>query len=206
MPRHAIRLLVVLLSLCALPGCLIECAVDENGGALLKMRYRLTTPAQLDQHKKRFESADVKLVDASVDKDRWATFEAKTGDVTKLSTIAQLQNTVFTLTEGEAGTKVLTAKYTNKNPNKLPEEMVAYFGNEVRLSLTVPGEIVKSNGASAEGKTATWKYPLNDFTNMSEATFSVTYKVEGSETGASETPTPVTAAPDPTAQPGDKKD
>lgn len=202
MPRHAIVLLAVL---CALPGCLMECTVDENGGALFKMRYRLTTEAQFDQHKKRFESADVKLVSATIDKDKWATYEVKTGDVTKLSTIAQLQSTTFTLTEGEPGVRVLTVKYINKNPNRLPEEMVAYFGNEVRLSLTVPGEIVASDGASTEGRTATWKYALSDFTNLSEATFRVAYKLAQSAEAAAETPTPDVPTAAPTARQGAKK-
>ena len=177
MPRHAIRPVIILLAILGLSGCFIRGTIDAKGAGTMTVKYRLTTEAQLEPNKKRFDSQYVKVTSATVDKDKWATYELKFDDITKLPTTAFFHTTTFNLADGPDGTKVLTIKHVNKTPNKLPDEMVAYFGKEAQLSMTVPGPIVQSNATSTADKTATWTYPMNDFTNAPELNLSVTFKV-----------------------------
>src|SRR5262249_20993152 len=85
MLRRLSRALVLPLMI-VISGCLVESTVDSKGGAVLKVQYRLTNENQLDAVKKQMQSPEVTLVDASVDKDKFATFNIKVADVTKLST------------------------------------------------------------------------------------------------------------------------
>lgn len=180
---------VVALSLAVLiSGCFMDTVIDAKGAGTMVVKFRLTTEAQLEPNRKRFESAHVKVANATVDKDKWATYELKFEDITKLNSVAHFQNTTVTLTDGEGGTKALAIKNVNKNPNKMPEEMVAYFGKDVRLTITVPGEIVTSNATSTAGKTATWAYALNDFTNAPEISLTVTFKAGEGAAPAPATP------------------
>jgi hypothetical protein len=118
----------------------------------------------------------VKVAEATIDKDKWATYTLKFDDITKLNTVPTFQHTTVTLTDAEGGAKALAIKHVNAATNKLPEEMVVYFGKEVRLSVTLPGDIVTTNATSKTDKTATWTYPLNDFTMSPEVNLNVTFK------------------------------
>ncbi len=175
MLRRLSRALVVP-AMIVISGCLVESTVDSKGGGVIKVQYRLTNENQLDAVKKQMQSADVTLVDASVDKEKMATFNMKVADVTKLSTAKFFQNATIKLTDGENGTKVLDIKWVNKNPNRMPDEMVAYFGKEMRVSMTFPGEVVKSNATTTSGKTAIWTWPMNDFSGAKEMSFNAVYK------------------------------
>lgn len=163
--------LVVLLS-----GCFMDTVIDAKGAGTMVVKLRLTTEAQLEPNRKRFESAYVKVTSTTVDKDKWATYELKFDDITKLNTVAHFQNITVTLTDAEGGARALSIKNVNKNPNKMPEEMIAYFGKEVRFSVTVPGDVVSTNATTTTGKTVAWIYALNDFTNAPELTLNVTFK------------------------------
>jgi hypothetical protein len=173
--RRLVSLMIVLPAL-LISGCFMDTVIDAKGAGTMVVKFRLTTEAQLEPNRKRFESAAVKVTKATVDKDKWATYELKFDDITKLNTVSHFQNCTVTLTDGEGGTKDLTIKNVNKNPNKMPEEMVNYFGKEARFSVTVPSDIVKTNATSTNGKTAVWTYALNDFTNAPETTFAVSFK------------------------------
>lgn len=169
--------LVAVFSLIVVSGCFMDTVLDDKGAGTMKIKIRLTTEAQLEPNRKRFESEHVKVTKATVEKDKWATYELKFDDVTKLNTVQHFTNMTVTLADGEGGTKALAIKNVNKNPNKMPEEMVAYFGKEVRLTITVPGEIVATNASSKAEKTATWTYALNDFTNAPELNLTISYKL-----------------------------
>jgi hypothetical protein len=175
--------LVVLVS-----GCLLDSVIDAKGAGTMVVKIRLSSEAQFESNKKRFESASVKIANATIDKDKWATYTLKFEDVTKLNTVPTFQHTSITLADAEGATKVLTVKHVNQGTNKLPDEMVTYFGKEMRVSVTLPGEIITTNATSKTGKTATWTYPLNDFTTAPEINLNVTFKVGDSATPAPATP------------------
>jgi hypothetical protein len=178
--------LVALALAVVLSGCFMDAKVNGKGAGTLVVKIRLTNEAQLDPSKKRFESAFVKVTSAKIDPDKWASFELQFDDITKLPTTAYFQTCAITLTDGDAGTRILTLKNVNKTPSKVPEEMIAYFGNEVRFSVTVPGEIVKSNATTTAGQTAAWTWGLSDFTNTPELNLNVTFKASpaGEKAGA----------------------
>jgi hypothetical protein len=176
MRRHLTASAACLLAMSMLCGCLMEGTIDKNGGGTLKVRQRLASKEQFEQAKKRLQSADVTMTDSSVGDDKWATFEVKFADVSKLSTTNFFERTKFTLSDDEGGTKTLTIKYANPSHTKLPDEMVAYFGNSVTIVLHLPGEVVKSNAMKTDGKTVEWTYPFAGFGDMAELTLNVTYK------------------------------
>jgi hypothetical protein len=186
--RRVVSFLVTLPLIMLLSGCFLDTVIDSKGAGTMVVKIRLTGEAQLEPNKKRFESSSVKVTSATLDKDKWATYTLQFDDITKLNTVATFQNTTVKLTDTEGAAKTLTVKHVNNTTNKLPEEMVAYFGNQVRLSLTVPGEIITTNATSKADKTATWTYPLNDFTMSPEINLNVTFK-------AGDGGTPAQAAP-----------
>jgi len=167
---------LLLLALSALAGCLMDGTLDDKGGGTLVIKYRLSSEAQFTSAKRRMQSAQVKLTDAKVDPDKWATFNLKFDDVTKLSSIEFFNHTVFTLSNDEGGTKTLSAKFTNPNPTRLPDEMIKYFGGEASITIHLPGTVVKSNAMKTEGNTVKWTYPFGDFTSAPEISVTVTYK------------------------------
>jgi hypothetical protein len=176
MARRLIPTIMILSALLVLGGCLMDATVDANGAGVMTVKYRLTNEAQFEPTKKRFESTHVKLTSASVDKDKWGTFEIKFDDVTKLPTAPFFASATISLTDGEAGTKLLSIKQVNKNPSKLSDEMVAYFGKDVTVSVNLPGEVVKSNATTTKDKTVAWKYPMNDFVSAPEVSMNATFK------------------------------
>ena len=181
------------MALCVLAGCFIDGTLDAKGGGTMTVKYRLTTAAQLESSKRRMQSGAVKLVSASVAPDKWATFELKFDDVTKLNSIDFFSKAKFALT-GDKDTKTLIVKYANADASEMPEDMITYFGREVSLTLHCPGPVVDSNGTSVAGTTVAWKYSMKDFSTIQQKEFRVTYKLDAS---AANTPagTPDSATP-----------
>ncbi len=162
-----------------LGGCLFEGTIDDKGGAELKMHYRVAPNSTAEKAGKDLESTDVKVVSKSLNKDGWMDTTVKTDDVTKLSTTTYFKAWNVTLTDGkDKGTKTLKASYVNKAPNtKIPQSAIDYYGDQIKISLTFPGDIVKSNATESKGKTATWTFKTVEFFKQPEQVLEVTYKL-----------------------------
>jgi hypothetical protein len=173
-----------------LAGCLVETTIDATGAGTMTLTYRLATEAQFEPSKKRFQSADVTLVSASVTKEKYATYNLKFNDVTKISTVQHFQNAVFTLKDNGDGTKTFGVRFKNKNPSRLPDEMVAYLGAEVKFVLNTPGEITASNAAEKSGSKAVWAMPDIAL----DATFKAPASAAGAPATGAQQPTPAAAA------------
>ena len=183
MPR-ALRTTALLLPLAVLAsGCLIETTLDAKGGGTVKAVYKMAKDQTLDQQKKQFTSSTMTVTKADVDKDFTVHIEAAFKDVTKLNTAPIFKGVVLAITSDEkAGTKTITAKQVNRNPAKLPESLIEYFGKDFSFSLTLPGEVVKSNASENKGNTATWNMPLTKIIGDKEIPFEVTYKAAAGDT------------------------
>lgn len=174
------RVAAVILPLAMLVGsCRFEGTVDANGGAELKMHYRIAPNTTIEKATKDLESKDVKLTSKSLDKDGWLDATVKTSDVTKLSTAGYFKAWRIALTDGkDKGTKTLKAVYGNKAPNvKIPQSGIDYYGDEITIVLNLPGEIVKSNAKESKGNSATWTFKTVDFFKSKETPLEVTYKL-----------------------------
>jgi hypothetical protein len=177
--RKRVLLSLALVALLFNTGCLIDGKLDDKGAATMKIAYRLAPKAKVEPARKQMESNFVTVKSAEVDKDSRATFDLEVKDVTKLSSAPFFKNVQVKLTDGEEkGTKVLWVKHANDKPAGLPEKMREYYGNEFRLTLTFPGEVVKSNANETKGDTATWKMTLDDFLKAKLTEFQATYKVK----------------------------
>lgn len=190
--RHLLRCVPLCLALCLLAGCLLDTSLDAKGGGTMTIKYRLTNEVQLESAKKRLESPRVKLVSAEVAPDKWATFQIQFDDVKALSTVEFFKNATFALAE-DGMVRKLEAKFTNKNPSELPDEMVAYLGKDMTFVLHLPGKVVDSNATETAGNTVTWRYELKKFTAMPVVEMRVTYELAqpaGTPASAPSTPAP----------------
>jgi len=196
-----VRTVPVLLTtalLLSLAGCLVESTLDEKGGGTLKTEVRGGPTDTIDKIKARFTGPGVEVTKATMDDKKNAVVEIKYDDFTKLGALKQYENVTFTLTEDlKAKTRTATAVAKYARPVTLPDDQLKYFGSDVALALTVPGEIVKTDGKS-KGKTATWSMPLNTLLSTPTSTFSVTYKHDGpplAKAAAATDGTPAAATP-----------
>lgn len=178
-----------LLWLVVLPGCLVSGEIDAMGAGTVTIRSRLTSPNQLDATAKKMKSSSVRLVSAKADADKWATYELAFDDVSQLSTTEVFENTTFTLGGGDGSVKKLSVRFTNKNPARMSDELLEYFGREATFRIGLPGEVVDSNGTSVEGQTVVWTYPLKTLTDGSPLELYATFRV-----------VPPTSAPEPAAE------
>jgi LppM domain len=177
--RKRILPLLALVALLLNAGCLIDGKLDDKGGATMKVAYRLAPNAKVEAARKQMESSIVKVTNAAADKENRATFDLEVKDVTKLNSATFFKNVQVKLSDGEdKGTKVFVAKHVNDRPGAIPEKLREYYGDEFQVSLTFPGEVVKSNATETKGDTATWKMTLNDFLKTKETDFQATYKVK----------------------------
>jgi len=177
---NRIRVVAAILPLAMLlGGCLFEGTVDEKGGAEVKMHYRVAPNGTIEKAAKDLESKDVKIISKSLDKDGWMDATVKTDDITKLSTATFFKAWRVTLTDGkDKGTKVLKADFTNKAPTvKIPQSAIDYYGSEIKITLNLPGDIVKTNAPDSKGRTATWAFKTDEFFKQKESTVEVTYKL-----------------------------
>jgi len=172
---HPVRCAVLVAALCTLAGCLMDGTLDAHGGGTMTIKYRLTTAAQLDSAKRRLKSPAVELVSAQVDADKWATFQIKFDDVTKLTTTDFFSHVTFRLS-AENDVHTLSAQYLNPSATGLPDEMVAYLGPEASIAIHFPGPVVDSNATTVDGNTATWKYKMKAFTSMQQIDVHASYK------------------------------
>jgi hypothetical protein len=178
MPNY-VRALAAILPLTALlSGCLYEVTIDAKGGAEIKLNYRVD-PNMVEKAGKDLQSPDVKLVSKSVDRDHYIDATLQVADVTKLSTTPYFRATTITLVNGSApGTKTLTVQYVNKAINvNLPPSSLKYYGNEIKVVLHLPGDVVKSNATETKGASATWVVDVTKFFATKETTFEVTYNL-----------------------------
>jgi hypothetical protein len=169
-PQRAVLFVAALLTL---SGCVVEGKLDASGGARLSVRYRLVSVANFDQSKARMQSPDVRLASASMTPDKWATFDLELADVRKLSTAPTFASTTVALTEEADGSRTLAVTVTSSGA-ELPAPYVKYLGDEFRLSIGLPGDVVRSNATTVAGRTATWVVPLAG--KHEPPSFSVTFK------------------------------
>lgn len=186
-------LLVALMS--GLGGCLFDTTLDETGGGTMKIEARVSPTDTLEKVKARYKAPGVEVTKATMDDARNVVVELTFKDFATLGAARAFENVTFSLSEDrKAGTRTATAVMKNARPVTLPPDQLEYFGKDVKLAITVPGDIVKTNG-SKSGKRVTWTEPLNTMLGKDAPTFSITYKHSGPPLGASATGSPVAGTP-----------
>jgi len=178
MRTAARHLSLLLLALGWASGCVVEGTLDPSGGGQLTLRYRLVSVANLEQMKARLASPEVTVTEASMTPDKRATFGLAFRDVRALPTAPALASTRVALADEADGLRTLTVTLTGQ-PMTLPAPYVEYLGRELRLTLTVPGDVVRSNASTVAGRAVTWVRPIVDVQQQAATTFSVTYRPAG---------------------------
>jgi hypothetical protein len=177
MIRFLVRFAVAAGIVCTAGGCLVESTIDAKGGGTMVFTDRLGENSTVEQGKQALRSEHVEVTNAVEKGDRWVVYDLKFADVTKLSTSSRFKAWKFTRTEDKAtGTTTLVGTMKNPKASNLPPYVVNYFNDEVKISVTAPGEIVKSNAKKKEGKIATWEYTINEFIGVKELTLDLVYK------------------------------
>lgn len=157
-------------------GCRIDLNLKSDGSGVLKMNYRAFKDQSLEQQKKYFESTNTTITKLDMDAEKNVTAEVTFKDVKLISSAHLFRGLVVTQSaDAKTGTTTLVGRNTQK-PGKLPDPLIEYLGKEMSISLTVPGEITKTNATEHKGSTATWKFDLQKFLDTKESVFEVTYK------------------------------
>ena len=191
-------LIAAVLSL-ALAGCLVQTTIDAKGGGTLKAEMRGAKNTTLDAAKRGFQGPGVTITKATMDADKHAVIEIAYKDFRTLGQLGQFNNVKFTMTDDDkAKTRTATAVVKATKPMTVSDEQLAYFGKDVTISVTAPGEVTSTNGTQ-KGKTVTWTTPLNTILGGTETTYTVTYKNSGKPLGDAPTPAPTPAAATPAA-------
>ena len=159
-------------------GCVVNGSLDPAGGGRLRLQYRLVSVANLEQMKVRLASPEVTVTDASMTPDKRATFALAFRDVRALETVPAFANTRIALADEADGLRTLTVTLGGQAA-ALPPPYIDYLGRELRVTLTVPGDVVRSNATTTAGRTVTWVRPLVDVQREAATTFSVTYRLGG---------------------------
>ena len=165
--------------LLGLGGCVVEGALDARGGGTLALHYRLVSVANLDQMKARLASPDVTLLGAGMTPDKQATFTLAMRDVRALSTVPAFADFHVTLTDDAEGLRTLSVVREGERVT-LPAPYVAYLGGVLRVTLTLPGEVVRSNATAVTGRTASWERSLAAIDGDAPLVFSATYRPDAS--------------------------
>jgi hypothetical protein len=167
--------MLVVAAAVALSGCVVEGSLDATGAARLRVRYRLVSVAHFEQAKPRLQSDDVRLVGASMTPDKWATYELEMADVRRLPTAPAFARTTVTLRDEADGARTLVVEVPPDHA-ELPAPYVAYLGGELRVSLELPGDVVRSNARAVAGRTASWVLPLAGPKRAAASSFTVTFR------------------------------
>jgi len=120
----------------------------------------------------------VRLTNASVTPNKWATFDVECADIRKLPSTPVLKKTSVTLTDTPDGAgRTLAITLPNRNPQQWSEALQAYFGRELKISLELPGEVIHSNAVSTTGRTVSWTWPVGEVIARSRTDLTATFMV-----------------------------
>jgi len=164
-----------------LSGCLtVDAKLAANGGATIKMSYRLEKAA-LDRAKEDLQGPHVTVKSADWADER-GTFDLAVDDVQKISTSKAFSHTTVALQDGKTPeTKELTVTMRQDKPAKLDQDMLEKLGKEMHFSIELPGEIVSSNATSTKGAVASWTISTEDFASKPETVLKAVYKTAAKE-------------------------
>lgn len=172
-PRRILPLLLWVLV--SATGCLVEGTLDPGGGGQFTLRYRLVSVAHFEQMKARLASPDATVTEATMTPEKQATFGLALRDARLLSTVPAFANTHVTLTDDADGLRTLVVTFAGGG-GTLPQPYIDYIGREFRLTLALPGDVVRSNATTVEGRTATWVRPVAEMQQQASTVFSATYR------------------------------
>ena len=134
-----------------------------------------------------------------MDAEKNAVFDITYKDFRTLGQLTHFNYVTFTMTDdAKAKTRTATAGAKTTKPLTAPDEQWAYFGKDVTISVTAPGEVISTNGTQ-KGKTVTWTTPIKTLFDGTETTYTVTYKNSGPPLGELPTAAPTPAAATPAA-------
>ena len=174
MHRHRGRILV--LALAPLTGCLVTGALDPTGGGRLTLKARLVSVLHFETLKTSLQGSDVVLKNASLSPKKWATFELEVRDVRRLWTAPALSRTSVAFADDE-GARTLAVTMSNPAPERWSDALRRYSGDEAKITLDLPGEVIRSNATSTSGRTASWTWSLGDTSARPTTDLTVTFKL-----------------------------
>lgn len=179
MMRRVLIAAIVLPLTLSLGGCLYETNLNAKGGGTITVTQPLNGKNDLVKLENQMKSSSVKLESSKVSEDgKSGTYNLAFDDITKLPTAPYFKLVTITRTDGkEKGTKTVTAKYKNPKPGPLPDKIVEFYHNEIKVVTTFPGPVTESNG-KVSGNTVTWSWGMNEFYKQAETVMTATYKEE----------------------------
>ncbi len=174
--------LALLPALALVAGCVVTGRLDPAGGARLTIDMRLVSVIHFDAMKAGLQSDYVTLKNATMTPKKWATFEIECSDVQKLATAPVFAHTNVSLIDAGKGAQSLAVRLANIAPQRFSEATYRYSGGNLKISLELPGDVMRSNGSSTAARTVTWTFPLGNVSTLDHLDLLATF---GPKTGAS---------------------
>ena len=162
MPKRLVPAAPLLAALLLLSGCLFETTIDAKGGGTMHIRYRVQPNAKLEALKVQMQSPDVSIEKADLDQQGWATFDPQVRRRHQALHHRVLQADDHHAGGGPGqGDQDAVGGRAQRQAGQLADSLVEYYGRDVDIEVTLPGEVVKTNATSHKGEKATWTIPLN---------------------------------------------
>jgi len=108
--------------------------------------------------------------------DKHATFAVAVQDVRALASAPAFAKIRVSLVDESNGLRTLTVTLADIPTVTLPSPYFEYLGRDLRITLTLPGEIVRSNASSVNGAKATWAWPMAELGPQAPPRISVTFR------------------------------
>ena len=168
--------LVLALALAPLTGCLVTGALDPTGGGRLTITTHLVSVLHFDWLKTGLQGSDVVLKSASMDAKKWATFELEVRDARRLWTAPTLSRAAVAFSDDD-GARTLAVTVSNTAPGRWSQALQHYAGDQLKVTLDLPGEVIASNATSTSGRRAFWTWSLGDFSASATTDLTATFKL-----------------------------
>jgi hypothetical protein len=178
------RALLLVLAFVPLSGCIVTGALDPTGGGRLTVRMRLVSVLGFESLKASLQSPDVVLKNASLDPKKWATFDLEVRDVRRLWTAPALARTSVAISDDD-GARTFAVTMSNPVPERWSEAMRRYSGDELKITLDLPGDVITSNATATSGRTVIWRWSLEESSARPTTDLTMTYKLPEKTAAAS---------------------
>ena len=193
--RNRGTVVALLLAGAALSGCFtVDAKVEQGTAGRLTIVYPLTDPKALDAERKRAQSPQV-VVESAEAGEGHATMKLKVADFRKLNTSRLFENVTVTADEKEGTTNLVAKVVPNEIWRNIPDKGFEVLGQEVRISVEVPGEVVETNAQEKKPNAVTWKMSSKEFFRAKQNELKVSYKAAAAGTSTTTVPGAAPAAP-----------
>ena len=168
--------LLLALLVTPLTGCLVTGALDPGGGGRVTVRMRLVSVQNFEVLKTALQSPDVTVKNASLTPKKWATYELEFRDIRRLWTAPALARVSAAVSDHD-GERTMAVTMSNPVPEQMSDAFQRYAGNDLKISIELPGDVLDSNATSTSGRTVAWTWSYAEASARPTTDLTATFRV-----------------------------